>query len=140
MLKLLPISPLRNFTLPQLTSQKVDCCSAPTSNMPALQSHRDWANRVTGITRMASLNVREKLPFPIPPYNLCSYQALIRARGALPSRNKGLVSTVLRMRQIFTEICEIVNYSVTLRILLHPLRHYYWVELTVVSWILFGCL
>ena len=54
----------------------------------------------------------------------------------------GLVSTVLRMRQIFTEICEIVNYSVILRILLHPLRHYYWVELTVVSWILYckcGC-
>ena len=40
------------------------------------------------------------------------------------------------------KICEIVNYSITLRILLHPLRHYYWVELTVVSWILYckcGC-
>ena len=67
------------------------------------------------------------------------------ARGArfLPRRNKGLVYSVLRMCQIFTEICEIVNYSVTLRILLHPLRHYYWVELTVVSWILYckcdGC-
>ena len=47
-----------------------------------------------------------------------------------------MVSTVLRMRQIFTEICEIVNYSVILRILLHPLCHYYWMELTVVSWIL----
>ena len=64
-------------------------------------------------------------------------EALIRARCALPSKEEGLLSTVLRMRQIFTEICEIVNYSVTLRILLHPLRHYYWVELTVVSWILY---
>ena len=41
----------------------------------------------------------------------------------LPKRNKGLVSTVLRMRQTFTEFCEIVNYSVKLRILLHPLHH-----------------
>ena len=35
--------------------------------------------------------------------NLASYtQALIRARCALPSRNKGLVSTVLRMCQFKT--------------------------------------
>ena len=46
-----------------------------------------------------------------------------RAPPFLPRRNKGLVSTVLRMCQTFTEFCEIVNYSVKLRILLHPLRH-----------------
>ena len=46
-----------------------------------------------------------------------------RAPCFLPKRNKGLVSTVLRMRQTFTEFCEIVNYSVKLRILLHPLHH-----------------
>ena len=50
---------------------------------------------------------------------------------------KVLTSKEIRKHALdFTEICEIVNCSVILRILLHPLRHYYWVELTVVSWIL----
>ena len=34
--------------------EAIDYCSALTSNMPALQSHGDWENRVMGIMRLAS--------------------------------------------------------------------------------------